>query len=364
MTRRLAAVSQPHLESGSGKLVRFDRSEPSALETCTVEIQTTQGGTGEASPTNYRKIYGWDGVTINRIGENAFDPSTVIRKDGYIIGTSGSESTSQYSGYTLSRTPVDPSTPYTIDGRFSEPDLQWAVYYYDLNGNWISRLAGVYGRDLPYTFTTPANCREIAIQYSLSNVDFSSIAIAKQADRTTFPLSWSSAAGTVCFGSVDLSTGVLTATYRYIDSIGDTASGATWAMLGPSTAYSSLYVYYNGALGRQCEANTTNEVTKAICTHLPSGTRSGATTPRIFQYHVDTTEELRFGFPRTSDYSTQSKIFQWLAAQRQNGTPFAFTFPLKQPLTYTLTPQSIKTLRGINNIWADCGPISISYWKH
>lgn len=32
--------------------------------------------------------------------------------------------------------------------------------------------------------------------------------------------------------------------------------------------------------------------------------------------------------------------------------------------TYQLTPQQISTLKGVNNIWADCGPVDIKYWTH
>lgn len=32
--------------------------------------------------------------------------------------------------------------------------------------------------------------------------------------------------------------------------------------------------------------------------------------------------------------------------------------------TYQLTPQQVSTLKGVNNIWADCGPVDIKYWKH
>lgn len=32
--------------------------------------------------------------------------------------------------------------------------------------------------------------------------------------------------------------------------------------------------------------------------------------------------------------------------------------------TYQLTQQQVSTLKGVNNIWADCGPVDIQYWTH
>ena len=37
-------------------------------------------------------------------------------------------------------------------------------------------------------------------------------------------------------------------------------------------------------------------------------------------------------------------------------------FKLATPITYTLTPQEIRTLLGKNNIWADTGDTEVTYW--
>jgi hypothetical protein len=38
---------------------------------------------------------------------------------------------------------------------------------------------------------------------------------------------------------------------------------------------------------------------------------------------------------------------------------------LATPITYPITPQIIKSLRGTNNIWSDAnGDVSIEYWNH
>lgn len=45
--------------------------------------------------------------------------------------------------------------------------------------------------------------------------------------------------------------------------------------------------------------------------------------------------------------------------------PLIATYKLATPITYPLTPQVIKSLRGTNNIWSDAnGDMSVEYWKH
>ena len=45
--------------------------------------------------------------------------------------------------------------------------------------------------------------------------------------------------------------------------------------------------------------------------------------------------------------------------------PLIATYKLKTPIIYQLTPQTLKTLKGVNNIWSDAnGPIEVQYWTH
>ena len=37
---------------------------------------------------------------------------------------------------------------------------------------------------------------------------------------------------------------------------------------------------------------------------------------------------------------------------------------LSSPVTYQITPVSISTLNGVNNIWSDCGSVAVSYWTN
>ncbi|MBR2716201.1 MAG: hypothetical protein IKD79_00505 [Oscillospiraceae bacterium] len=56
-----------------------------------------------------------------------------------------------------------------------------------------------------------------------------------------------------------------------------------------------------------------------------------------------------------ADFST------WLASQYSNGTPVQVFYELDTPIAYQLTPTEIKTLLGVNNIWADTGDVEVTY---
>lgn len=65
-------------------------------------------------------------------------------------------------------------------------------------------------------------------------------------------------------------------------------------------------------------------------------------------------------FPKSYG-TTVAEVAQTLYQMAQNGNPLQFIVPLKTPQTYQLSPQQIKTLLGINNVWADTGDVTVKY---
>lgn len=60
---------------------------------------------------------------------------------------------------------------------------------------------------------------------------------------------------------------------------------------------------------------------------------------------------------RDDDYSDAT-------AFRTSVTGQKLVYPIVNPITYQLTPQTVKTLIGRNNIWSDAGDVEVQYWKH
>ena len=54
--------------------------------------------------------------------------------------------------------------------------------------------------------------------------------------------------------------------------------------------------------------------------------------------------------------TTKAEFLEWLSEN-----PMHLVYELATPVTYQLTPQEIKTLLGVNNIWSDAGNTAVTY---
>ena len=178
-------------------------------------------------------------------------------------------------------------------------------------------------------------------------------------------INWQSQAGEVYGGYVDVISGKLTVNYRY-GYFGPAGSGAPYIISGdPISTYPETYVYYDSTIGNAIVPNETNDITDAICSHLPSISRTlaGATYKKIgvFQFHSGNTNQFRIVFPREEQFSTNEKLNEWFQAQITAQTPFAVCFPLKETIEYQLTPQEIITLLGKNILWINNSSVKVVY---
>ena len=57
-------AAQPHLETVSGQSVEIENWFPVPLKSCIVTLSPTQGGSGDASPSNIRAISGRTGLSV------------------------------------------------------------------------------------------------------------------------------------------------------------------------------------------------------------------------------------------------------------------------------------------------------------
>ena len=60
--------------SGSGEIVSFETDSEDIFTKLQVDLEPTQEGTGDPSPSNVRPIRGHSGVDVNVVGKNLFDP--------------------------------------------------------------------------------------------------------------------------------------------------------------------------------------------------------------------------------------------------------------------------------------------------
>jgi hypothetical protein len=170
------------------------------------------------------------------------------------------------------------------------------------------------------------------------------------ANGTEIPISWESEAGTVYGGSLDVLTGVLTVDRAFVD-LGTLA----WGKAPAETKYPRFYS--NSLKGIIKPTDTTATVTDAICSDYKAtafDTVYRGNTNSVFAV-VNVQSDAKGSFSIIDSRFDNADDFK----AAMNGVQFCY--PLLEPITYQLTPHEVKSLLGINNIYADCGNVSVEY---
>ena len=174
-------------------------------------------------------------------------------------------------------------------------------------------------------------------------------------DGTTYSVDWTDEAGTVYGGTLDVTTGVLTVT-RYDLDVGSWGA-AYWTEVDASNGIFRINISQSNTDGKPRKIYTTaavddqglsNQYKFAFCNN-ESYTKNNLQNGQ-YSYGVSGT----ITYFRNTSCST---IAQMVSAM--NGVHLVY--PLATPITYQLTPQEVKTLLGVNNIWAETGDVTVDY---
>lgn len=348
--RRRIVQNAPYIKKLiAAPLQKFSTDMLVPLKECKIYFSPVQEGTGDPSPDNVRPITGWTGIEVENIRKNIFDYVNMTRIDGYYYGDTGIYDSSNLSGYFAEYIPVRPNTQYTISGT-----IRNAIYFYTQDKIWISKAAVA---NAPRTFTTPANCHYIRVQYRMTDVEPSTVQIEEGTIATTYEpyqgtivrVDWSDFAGTIYGGYIDLIKDELVQTHKSITLDGTEVWGAYGSVerndfcasitindkkIGEQTSIcdklvntNSCYAPYNYGKGKYCDHQTLKNI--YVC--MPD-----------------------------ASITTLEGFKEWLANNH-----IQFTYELETPIHYPLTPTQLKTLRGANNIWSNAnGNIELKYWTH
>ena len=160
------------------------------------------------------------------------------------------------------------------------------------------------------------------------------------ADATTYAVDWTSEAGTVYGGTLDVVTGVLT-----VDK----------ACINLSTSW---YWYIGGTqpTGKTVVATTNfpeHNGTVAICSHYKHSNTRYIVDLQLGEFIVaDGGNGAYFCFKNESG-GTAQEFKDIITAQETAGTPIQVCYELATPLTYQLTPTQIALILGQNYVWSD-----------
>ena len=315
----------------------------------TLHIQIESGSTATSWEPyeNICPISGRTGLSVYRTGVNLFPPNPTCVY-GKVRDDDGNEVISSTSFYTTTYIPVKASTKYMLKLVGQKAINSARIYYLASNGSWISRTSTIYST--PTTFTTPSGCGRVEFQFSITgeqNLDNFDLYLCEGETATeepfgnTYALDWTTPAGTVYGGTLDVVTGVLT-----VDRICVNGGSVEWTKTTGNQ-------YRNFSFTPSPLAKYMVNRGTVISSQYKS--ESNNTADASDDNYVWIRSNNTVCVKDTSKASLSASDFKTAMSGVQ------FVYELATPLTYQLSPQEIEALVGTNNVWSDGGPITIVY---
>lgn len=342
--------------TASGAVVSFsDGAEDVPMDSCLVNIEPVQSGSGDPSPSNVRPISGWSEVKVTRVGKNLLNFDDVL-ENAYIAGNTMRIAEISGANVWYANVPKNTQITYSAD---KGNRLVIAGYKVKpttlLNSTADALLSNSGSQVLTKTFNSGENTfvaiypnrgqenkpTWIQLQIGSTATDYE-----PYISPTEYPVSLGQ---TVYGGTLDVVSGVLTVDMASID-----LGSLTWASFSANgrTAFRAIGqidgVPIGGATGK---AN-------ALCTQYNVvqnsyiGNTSYDNVIAVGAYWSDGCNVYIYDSAKTSMTNAQFKT-------AMNGVQLVYE--LATPTTVQLTPTEVTTLLGSNSVWADSGDISVGY---
>ncbi len=330
----------------SGSIANFpDGSNNYPVVELIANIAPSQAGSGDPAPDNVRPISGYTGMNIYKQGKNLLPNKTYQRTNNTLrIGTDTLDGrlTLKAGTYTV-------SIKTSLIGTFS--------YYDDRTGttNAITTTATANGRKGTFTLSSDGTYFiQIYVSAGVTAADVSEIQLESGSTATAFEaysdpevksISWESEAGTVYGGTLNVTTGELTV----INARKKISDFGTWSYV---TNYDG---YFQAPKGDMKEAvDNFTPLDGLYCEVYKTATSSAAGSGKV-NYTIASGSGAAAGLRiRNNDYSD---VQSFLAAFGD----YYIVYPLATPEVYQLEPEEVKTLLGVNNIYADTGDVEVTY---
>jgi len=284
--------------------------------------------TAYAPYSNICPISGWTGAKVYYGGKNML----VLFEDGKVPSVSNGALVDA-PGARSDYIPIKPSTSYALSV-VADSVLTDYIFYYDENKNFI-RYANGTGVIIE---VSPNNAKYVMIRVSIDAISAVTQAQFEEGNvvtdynpTSTLPVNWTTEAGTVYGGTLDVTTGVLTVDRVYeeydLSSISYTTINGYDNWVLSLSAVSTLPTLASGKISN-------------IAKYIYSGSAANA-------------DHFYLG--------ENTGIALYLTEGTARDKTASFVYPLATPQTYQLTPQEVNTVLGQNNIFADCGNVTVQY---
>ena len=163
-------------------------------------------------------------------------------------------------------------------------------------------------------------------------------------------IDWSNDIGIVPGGYIDLINGKLVQTYGSMVLDGTEDGWSTYGAIERND-FCAVFGIANKKRGNQI--SICDKLKNVDSAYAPSNYASGR-----YSDHPNL-KTMYFCMPNT-EITTITGFKQWLSENN-----LQLVYKLEEPVEYQLSPQTLRTLRGTNNIWSNAnGPVEIKYWTH
>ena len=317
-----------------GAIVSFETDSEKTFTELTATIVPKQSGTGTPSPENIRPISGWESVETSVCGKNLLDPETIV--EGKYYNASLVEVTNAGKAHS-GIIPIKSNTSYCLNG-FAGSGI-YAMLALDENKQPIATWYGGASKNEPFVATTPSNAKYAILNFNIDQVGtiafYESATvdgyIPYQATTHTTDLG-----RTVYGGTVDVVSGTLTVNHAIVD-----LGTLDWE-------YSSgIFINYN----TQVDLHTKERGGNAVCSIYQRSPAISASNMADYSVQIMGGASVSNAWVKDSRYTTAADFKTAMQGVQ-------LCYELSTPTTYTLTPQQINTLQGVNNVWVDCGSIT------
>ena len=346
-------------DTTSGAIASFpDGSDLLPAKSLVATIVPKQSGSGTPSPENVREISGWESVETSVCGKNLLNPDY----NAWVAGGSYLHLNGVVpKGIDAHLTLIDKDTSVSLSGIYfgwvyddvtsSQANYyKWCINNGSLKSNTtnLSDNIDAVHKLCQNLFIYPNTEESFEKLFARYDIQVELGTSATEYTPYIAPTTHTTSLGrTVYGGTVDVVRGTLTVTHGLVTLDG---SDQTFSEVSQgSTADGTLYVAYipRNALGSK---------------------EDGVALADSYEWQDKPLGSLHIGqFDTRGSYlrfviadQSLDTLAKWEAYLAQN--PLQLCYELATPTTYTLTPQTINTLAGVNNVWVDSGDCSITYY--
>lgn len=365
---KAAALSSAVVKTVTAAIVHIKDALAGPAQNVTIAIQPVQAGSGDPSPDNVRPISGWTGANVTRTGANIFGglPFAQVFLDNQSSATIDTTNKTVYHPY------IPGAGPHFALFEKFKPNTQYTIILTGINsGKFTNLVIGYTDGTSTFLNNFEDTTKSVSVTVSTAGKTISRLATVSQGNPTTYyyeecgifegvltadqfqpytgttiPISFSSA-GTVYGGTLDVTTGVLTVTHKSVDM-----GSLSWSAAGTR--------FFSSGLASEIKIPANNDtVADLLCSVY-----SAANYSQVYADTVDSaiavvaTPAGSAGQVSARDHSASGKTG---AEFKTYVTGQTLVYELATPITYQLTPQEVQLLAGENNIWADCGPTTLTY---